>query len=316
MTPFQYLARYHSLPVIDSRLGINAIADIRNYRPLKSKEEKEDDKKKGKDGPWTMPAQWNNEHGRLLGKIAQGLKLRPGQGIPNVFTLDDKKIGPSQVFYLGSIRRAYHGRASPDDMIDTVRLAVWADLATPAQAAQYMQKWFGQDCNAFVSNYLGIAPYFSIAAYAHGYGNAPKISGATSDVYAARATVPLKPRTEFSEIQTGDVIATFGDADFAGNRWRHIALVESWTLEKWNDNDAYGIISIAEWGNQGGLDSHRSIGKPINVRRGKLCPELNKMVIAFPSGLYGEGAIRIFLNATPLDKYDNRGFHIADSEGL
>ena len=316
MTPFQYLARYHALPVSDGNLGITAIAEIRNYRPLKSADEKAADKAAGKNEPWAMPAKVNSEHVRLLGKISAGLKLRKGQSIPNVFTLDDNRIGAGQVFYLGSIRRAYHGRASPEDMIDTVRLVVWAGLAKPFEAAHYMQTWFGQDCNAFVANYLGVSPYFSIASYAHGYGTSAKIPGASADVYAARSTVPLQPRSDFSTIATGDVLATYGDADFAGNHWRHIALVEKWTLDKWDDNEAAGILSIAEWGNAGGIDSHRTIGKMVRVKRGKLCPELNKPVIAYPSGMYGAGAIRIFFDASPLDKYDHRGFHIADTEGL
>lgn len=312
MRPFQYLMRYHYLPVIDERLGINTIAEIRNYRPLKSKEEKETT------GAWGMPAKWASEHGKLLWNISTGLKLRKGQQVPSIFTLDDNKIGSNQVFYTGSLRRAYEGRASPDDMIDTVRLVVWSGMKKPFEAAQYMQDWFGQDCNAFVANYLGVAPYFSIASYAHGYGNSKTISGATPDVYAARSTIPLKPRTDFGAIAQGDVIATFGEADFTKtNRWRHIAILENFTPDGSPSGDQVkGTIGIAEWGQAGGIDKHRSFGNTVALKRGKLCPELTGNVIAFPSNMYGEGAIRIIFDASPLDKYDHRGFHVADTEGV
>jgi hypothetical protein len=306
------------LVVNDPRLGINVIADIQNYRPLKSEEEKEEDKEKIAKGQAvsSVPIEWEKQKQAVLDQVAAGMKLRRGLPVPDIFMLDDDRIGPSQVFYRASIRRAFDGRASPDDMIDTVRLAVWSKLTKPHEAALYMRKWFGQDCNAFVSNYLGVAPYFSIEAYAKGYGNQPKISGGSADVYAARSTVPLQPRTEFADISTGDVLVTFGQADYRGVRWRHIALVESWTLDKWSDDEASGIISIAEWGNKGGMDAHRSIDKRVLVRRGKLCPALDRTVIAFPSDLYGSGAIRLFLNATPLDKYESRGFLVANVEGV
>ena len=131
------------------------------------------------------------------------------------------------------------------------------------------------------------APYFSIEAYVRGYGNQPTIYGGSADVYAARGTVPLQPRTEFSEISTGDVIVTYGQPDYRNFRWRHIALVESFTLDRWNDNEASGTISIAEWGDKGTIDAHRKIDRTISLRRGKLCPDLNKTIVAFPSDLYG-----------------------------
>ena len=158
LTPFEYLNRYHTLVVNDSRLGINVTANIQNYRPLKSEKEKEKDKEKIKSGEAvsSVPIEWEKQKQAVLDQVAVGLKLRRGHPVPERFILDDDRIGTSQVFYRASIRRAFDGRASPDDMIDTVRLAVWGKLTKPIDARLYMEKWFGQDCNAFVSNYLGV----------------------------------------------------------------------------------------------------------------------------------------------------------------
>lgn len=300
MTPFEYLDRYHSLQVIDGRLDIHAVVDIKNYI-----------------SGWQ--GNQMQEYGNVLEPVAKYFHLKGWAAVPEKFWICDGTMDCNEAFYRASVRRTFEGRGSPDDMADTLRLAVWSKRCKAAQAGTYAAQWFGQDCNSFVGNYLGISPSTSIAAYAHGYGHSPTLSGATPDVYTSRYLVPLEPDSNYGDIAQGDVLCTFGSPDNNGNRWRHIGIVQDITLlGPGSDTRQDAVISIAEWGTNGGVSVHRVEGKQVKLKRGKLCPELpGKVVTAFDgTDPQGNTALRIFFDASPLYSFDSRGWSVANVEGV
>ena len=299
-TPAAFAARYHRLGILDARLGIAASLDIQNYI-----------------SGWKAENQ--TEFYRLLSGLARKLKLKSpaavrAQSQPFFITGHPDRIDPGEEWYDASLSRAYAGRASPDEISDAVRLAVFCGLTKDPVA--YGQKWFGLDCNAFVGNWLGISPSTGIFAYAHGYGKGDKISGASPDVYTTRARVPLTPITDPAKIECGNVVCTFGSKDARGFRWRHIALVED---IKPQGGSQYQLW-LAEWGTKGNIEKHRTPpAKPklVDITLGKWCPELPKLdFLAFDgTDPDGEPAKRLFFDHHSLDDLPHRGWHVGGTYG-
>jgi len=300
MSPFEYLDRYHKLQVVDQKLGLAANVNITKYI-----------------SGWTHDNM--GEYMAVLSSIAVFHKLKGPSLVPDRFAIDDSRMHSWETFYKASVRRTFEGRGSPDDITDTLRLAVWGGRCSTGGASAYAAKWFGQDCNAFVGNYQGVSPSSAIFAYALGYGGSGTIPGATPDVYASRNLLPLNPDKDFKEIAEGDVLCTYGSADKNGNRWRHIALVNDITLLGQPAGDAQdAILSIAEWGAAGDLPAHKVENAKVTLKRGKLCDALpGKTVTAF-SGHDPEGkaALRIFFDASSLWDYDSRGWQVGSIEGV
>lgn len=306
-SPAAFAERYHAIPISDARLGINEKVDIQNYI-----------------SGWKP--EHNTEFYRLLGVLAARMKLKSPaavRALSQPFYIKDHpdRINPSEDWYMPSLSRAYAGRASPDEIADAIRLAVFCGLNTVGKATisakAYGEKWFGLDCNAFVGNWLGISPSSAIFAYGLGYGSQKTLLGATPDIYVTRDRLPLKPIADPANISRGSVICTFGEKDSRGLRWRHIALVQDiMRLE----GDKY-LIWFAEWGTKGDVEKHRtSPAKPhtVTITLGKHCAELpGREVLAF-NGFdpQQKPAKRIFFDHNSLNDLPHRGWHVGGLYGV
>ncbi|PZW45919.1 hypothetical protein C8P66_110117 [Humitalea rosea] len=300
-TPAAYAGRYHKLSIMDAKLGIAASLDIQRYI-----------------SGWM--AEQDQEYYRLLSGLAAKLKLKNPAQVraltqPFYITGHPDRIAPGEEWYDPSLRRAYAGRGSPDEISDAVRLAVFCGLTKDAKA--YGEKWFGIDCNAFVGNWLGISPSTAIFAYGLGYGKKDKLPGASPDVYTTRKRVPLDLITDPQKLECGNVVCTFGEKDSRGIRWRHIALVEDVKLVT---GTTYQIW-LAEWGQAGNIEKHRTAKaspKLVDITLGKFCAEMpGKDVLAFDGTTYPDkkAAKRIFFDHTSLDDLANRGWHVGGMYG-
>ena len=171
-------------------------------------------------------------------------------------------MDPNEEFSKPGLRRAFAGRASPEEFLDTLRLARLVGRCTSDNAPTYGQAWFGLDCNAFVGNYQGISPSSSIASYVSGYGTKAEIKGATDDVYITRNLLPLPPIEKVEDIKKGTVIVTYrpGSTTSHGDHWGHIGLVQSFGPDPAPNKMSLHVI---EWGKKGGIASHTD-GPPVN----------------------------------------------------
>lgn len=295
-TPYEYLFSYHPLYFEDPALGLSGTANITRYIS-------------------GMKPENQTEWGRLLSALQKKLGKGWGGNAPTFRIEGDSRFDPGEVWCKASIMRVYFGRSSPDEMRDVLRLALWSGLITlPVTAAHYAEKWFGSDCNSFVGNYLGISPSMAIFSYARGYGSAPQILGASADVYASRDRVPIPPIARPQDIRCGDVLITYGSPDKVGNRWRHIALVESCSMAP--DGDI--LLSIAEWGTKGGIDQHFTRNAKKKVSTTWKCPELPSRTVVSYDGKdpAGEPAKRLFFSGQAFDELPSRGWSVNGRDGV
>jgi len=235
MTPFEFADRYHWLGVSDDRLGLDITVNISKYK-----------------ADWATEDV--NEASAVLDLVAkQFVGLKGGVGaLPAVFQIGGggSRVDPSEWFCCAGIRRAFGSRGSPDEIRDALRLAVLVGRPGRLSPKEYAEKWFGQDCNSFAGNYLGLSPMLPIAAYPTG-----RQLGNTYSEQDCRSFLPLPPRNDESSplwgVTQGDVLVTFGAADKRGIPWRHIGLVRdiSGSLDS-------ATLSIAEWGEKGGRAAH------------------------------------------------------------
>ncbi|WP_426957209.1 hypothetical protein [Muricoccus radiodurans] len=303
-TPADFAARYHAIPIMDSRLGITTTIDLQNY--------------------WNgWSPERNTEYWRLLSLLAAKLKLKSGAAVvaqsqPFYITGFPDQVNPAEEWYVASLRRAYEGRGSPDEIADAVRLAVFCGLnKKPALTPDaYCTKWFGLDCNTFVGNWLGISPSSAIFAYAQGYGKGESLPGATGDVYTTRSRLPLAPITDPALLEQGNVVCTYGAADGRGFKWRHIALVQDIQPQ---GGDKYSIW-LAEWGTKGNIEKHRTplpTPRTVTITAGASAPELrSKELLAFDGTTPdGKPAKRIFFDHHSLDDIPHRGWHVGGLYG-
>lgn len=317
MTPFQFVDNYHSLKVSDSRIGLDVNLNLTKYR-----------------SGWFPEDQ--AEATRVLDAVARkccGLK-RGNAELPAVFSIGkDGRADSTEKFYCAGIRRAFGSRGSPDEIKDALRLAVLGGITTPAGAKGYAEDKFGQDCNSFVGNYLGLSPMIGIPAYAKGFGPGP-IAGGSRDIDDCRDLLPLPVRSDPTKIVPGDVIMTWGDPHPTHKwRWRHIALVEeiknvSNRSAKEGEAAIWGAeLKIAEWGTAGGRAKHqtdKTIKLIVDLHKWKpadgywdvlwraLVKEMpGKKLVGFQdSDSLNPRTLRFFLDASSLDFIWHRGLHI------
>jgi hypothetical protein len=166
--------------------------------------------------------------------------------LPNQFFLksDYARLSAYEGFYNMSTIRAFCGKGSPDEIADTIRLAVVAgrigmgkDLLgrQPACAtvAQYVTKFITVDCNGYVGNYYGMNPSTDL------------------ECYATKAT----RRMQVDEIARGDVVCTFKP----DGKCRHVALVQKiWNFAVKGASEGKAIVTLCEWGRDGGETAHFS----------------------------------------------------------
>lgn len=235
MTPRQYLSHYHNIELTDARLGLNELVDVQKYHS-------------GYD-----------DH-RRAEFFALSTKLLPLVGnvkhLPGNFTIGrDPRIDADEQFHAQSLIRTYAGKASPNEIWDTLRLAWLCGRITPGATGikDYVNKYVGTDCNGFVGNYLGLSPEVKPRIWAQGSpGFAPEVvtQGSISPV-ATLLTLgllrgPLTARRAPGEIRSGDIVVTVvNDGPIYSHE--HIALVDRY------DN---GVLSLAEWGQAGDFATH------------------------------------------------------------
>ncbi len=293
MTPFQFVQQYHKLVVHDPRLKLNCSINVQRYIS-------------------GMPSEGRREYERILSRIAiRHLKLGFIRDIPTWFKIPNSdEMDPHEEFSKPGLRRAFGGRASPDELRDALRLARLVDRCTSGGATDYAQKWFGLDCNAFVGNYQGITPSASIASYVKGYGQG-KIKGATNDIYLVRELLPLPPVEKVEDIVAGTVIVTYRPDKVTsyGNHWGHIGLVDSFQA---GTSPSKKFLKIVEWGRKGGVGAHVDGPKEIKLLHEDLSSTINthrgKKLFAFWDKNGKD--LRIFLDASRWDHISHRGWHI------
>ncbi len=304
MTPEDYLRRFHPLKVVDAKLGISAVIDVQKYIS-------------------GMPADGETEYNKISGLIAGRYFGSKHWSVSDLnkqsqpFCIKDAEgIDPSETWTIGSIRRAFGGRASPEEMIDGLRLAVLTKRCKAAEVATYGAKFLGLDCNAFVGNWLGVSPSTSISAYANGYGNKTP-SGATPDVLVTKDIIQLPPVTDPAKIKAGTVLATFSKVGGVGkSNWRHIALVQSCGAVAGGKYQA----QICEWGGAGGLEAHKNaitfaLTAEKNLAGIKETMLAGKPTLALKTTWLGAQAFRVFLDSTELDFLESRGWDVGGHYG-
>ena len=303
MTPFEYADRYHQLAVEDDKLGLSVTLNISKYK-----------------ADWA--AEDVAEASAVLDSVARKfLKLRGAGEVPAVFQIPGSpNADPGEKFCCAGIRRAFASRGSPDEISDALRIAVLVGRPGRLSPKQYGEKWFGQDCNAFAANYLGLSPMLPIMAYPTGSG-----LGTTAGEQDSRAFLPLPPRNDEAQdlwgISSGDPLVSFGEPDKRGNPWRHIAVVQSLS-----GNFGSATLHMAEWGEAGSKPQHNH--GPYTVT---LIPNLldwkptqgwealhaslkrvlpRKKLIGFQgSAPGGTKALRIFLGQGATEQLESRGWH-------
>lgn len=303
MTPFEYADQYHQLQLQDSLLGLDVTLNISKYK-----------------ADWDMEDV--AEASTVLNLVAMKfLKLRSVNEVPAIFRIPNSpKVDPTEDFCCAGIRRAFASRGSPDEMIDALRIAVLVGRPGNLSPKEYGEKWFGQDCNSFAGNYIGLSPMIPIASYATGTQ-----LGTTYSEQDCRQFLPLPPRNDESQalwgIQTGDVLLTFGKFDKRGIPWRHIAIVENLT-----GSFSSATLSIAEWGEKGGKPQHNHgpyatslIPNLLDWKPGKGWEELHaslkkampkkKLIGYLSQSPDGMPAFRIFFGQGTAENLASRGWH-------
>src|SRR5205809_540078 len=126
MSPFDYLWQYHNLDLIDLQLDLHTRASLTRYvndwQPMNLVE-------------------YNAVADALSQKYFR-LKDRHGM-TPSFYIQGEPRIRAGEKFYLASLRRAYQGFGSPQEIRDAVRLAILADQCEPQDAKMYAESWFG-----------------------------------------------------------------------------------------------------------------------------------------------------------------------------
>jgi hypothetical protein len=312
VSPQDLLRSYHAIVVNEPKLKINAAVNVINYIS-------------------DMPSANRAEANRVGGRMAKnyfGTKhgsLSDLQRLPQPFYIKTSKVfAPDEPFTAGSLVRAFGGRASPDELVDALRLAVATHCCEPNGVAAYAQKWFGLDCNAFVGNWLGVSPGTSISAYANGYGEGIP-SGATPDVLVTKDIVRLPPVTDPAAIGEGTLVLTFGTPDKKSpSHWKHIAIVQS--VRPAGTGKYY--LTLAEWGRPGNFEDHMTRDKLVTLTDQRTLDwtssageaKTSKLLggakcLAYRTTRFGKDVLCVFLDSSKLDYLSSRGWDIGGHYG-
>ena len=178
-----------------------------------------------------------------------------------------KGIPSYEPFYANSFIRAFLGKGSPEEIVDTLRLAIamkrigiGKDIAGAACArstlADYVRDFISLDCNGLVGNYYGVNPENSIEFYAS----------------------PAKRRSKLADIAVGDAIVTVNSS----SKYEHIALLDEFTRPPSTEKEPTCYIKICEWGQKGDETKHftGATAKAVKVKQG---PD-SKLGLGFASG--------------------------------
>jgi len=154
-------------------------------------------------------------------------------------------IRSDEEFYPETFTHAFDGKGSPDEIIDTLRVAMAIgrigesaerDYARQPPARQSVQAYATDfmtlDCNGLVGNFFGVNPSNSI------------------DFYAA----PQRRRTSAGNVRVGDAVVTH----CSQYPYEHVGLIADWSA-----SGSTATVRIVEWGTFGDESKHYS--KPGNV---------------------------------------------------
>ena len=242
--PTDYLDRYHRLQVTDARLNISETLNVTNYN--------------SGDAPDRSQEQWilMDALRRIIDAKAKSLPAK------FYFPNGDPTMNPREVFFFQSIRRTFLGKGSPDEISDTLRLAIRAGRVGPKGGAPtltaYVKKFVGIDCNAFQGNYLGLDPEIKPRIYAKG---AKGVAPGSTSLSLSFGFLPLSPRPTIDTVSSGDILITVVDAN---DHHEHIALVDSVNRQ----SDTQLKLDIVEWGEAGEREKHLLPNRTVTVVTG------------------------------------------------
>jgi hypothetical protein len=241
MSPARYVELYHDLAFDDPRTGAPTACEVSGYGSGWGPEAGCNRKSLGPD----VATEFNQYFTPALRKLHHGNAQTPCGAQFSFRQRTLTNISADEDFFAASLTRAFNGKGSPDEITDTLRLALAVGrigagtdangkAAAHARLADYCAKFITLDCNGLTGNYYGIDPNTKVPDYAS----------------AARK------RTDVSRIVQADALVTVTDT----NTHKHIALVEECSVVTRNA-DGTGIVrlKIVEWGEAGALDTHRKI---------------------------------------------------------
>lgn len=240
MSPAEYTKQYHNLVVNDPRQKLFEVVNITRYQNGGREET-------------------NKEYWTLIGQLAKILGRKVEKHTAPFYFPKDDVMNTVEQFYPNSIRRAFWGKASPDEMRDTLRLAYRCGRigrkAVHRTLSSYAKAFLGLDCNALVGNYHGISPGLNIKFWAEGKADVEKLSlaqrlklGWDQAEMLSRPFFPLVPRQSAREVRAGDVLVTV----ISGTIYKHVAMVD----EVAPVDDQRVTLRVVEWGDEGGEAHH------------------------------------------------------------
>jgi hypothetical protein len=186
---------------------------------------------------------------RRCGSRITGTQIPP---CGSKFFFNQKPLGlisSQEEFYPETFVHAFDGKGSPDEMRDTLRIAlaigrIGTDRDAAGQpparptAAAYATDFMTLDCNGLVGNYYGGNPSGDISSYA----------------------VPGRRRTSIGDVKVGDAIVTH----CAAIPYEHVGLIQ-----EWSSSGSTATVRIVEWGWYGGEDVHYSrTAHSVEIKKG------------------------------------------------
>lgn len=176
------------------------------------------------------------------------------------FFFDNPRLGiipATEDFYPETFVHAFGGKGSPDEIKDTLRLAMaigrfgfGKDAAGNAPAkptlAQYAEAFMTLDCNGLVSNFHGVKDVIN-----------------TSVQFFANAA---RRRTTIGGVRPGDVVVTHGGT----KPYEHVAMIQSWEFDPALASAKSGAVRLrlVEWGEAGDESKHFTGNTPAAVTAG------------------------------------------------
>lgn len=236
MTPKQYLDRYTYFTVRNPRTGMIEQAPITGYG-----------------SGWTTKHRSNGPACQMeyLNGFRPALCLavngKAGNHPPSVFFMPTALNGLSDMdcFCTMSFIRSFLGKGSPDEIADTVRMAIAlgrigtdkdinGKRPAASTAAEYVKKFISLDCNGYSGNYYGINPETAVSGYAS---------------HARR-------RARAADVQVGDSVVTLT----AEGSYKHVAVIAEWNCPPLGSKSTKCRFRLCEWGQAGDEAAHYTEG--------------------------------------------------------
>lgn len=242
MTPKQFLDRYTYLKFLSPLNGIQISAGLSNYGSGKTRIGT---------GVATL-AEVQREHQLFTWALRKAHHGNINMPCGPAFRFNQKPLGliPAwEEFYANSFGRTFLGKASPDEIIDTLRIAMAVGRigtdrdvngqspASPSAQA-YVTRFVTLDCNGLAGAYFGVDGDVDISTFAS----------------------PARRRNSMGEIRVGDAVVTH----CTKSPCEHIGVIDEFI----NNGNGTADVRIVEWGWWGDEKAHyRSLGK-MKIKQG------------------------------------------------